>query len=132
MISYDGHGVGVAAKSAGLPLLNWKVTGGDLRVAHFVGLHAQQVLPLAGYVAARSARLSTRESLLAVGTVSLLYGGLVIATFVQALLGNPAVPEGIVPAASPALLAGLALLGSACGAAILATLVLPGSRSATA
>lgn len=83
------HAVGVAADSAGLPLLNWKLSGGDLRVAHFVGLHALQALPLAGYVAATRDRLSTQHALLAVSVVAVLYSSLTVGTFVQALLGDP-------------------------------------------
>lgn len=33
---------------AGLPVVGWHLGGGDLRPAHFIGLHAQQFLPLAG------------------------------------------------------------------------------------
>lgn len=33
---------------AGLPLVGWHLGGGDLRPAHFIGLHAQQLVPLAG------------------------------------------------------------------------------------
>jgi hypothetical protein len=34
--------------STGLPFFHWSMTGGDLRVAHFIGLHTAQVVPLAG------------------------------------------------------------------------------------
>ncbi len=90
MIAHGAHSVGVAPDSPGLPLLNWKLTGGDLRVAHFIGLHGLQVLPLAGYLAAR--RGEGWRSTATVWVVALAYGSLTLVTFVLAVLGLPVWP----------------------------------------
>ena len=48
MSARTSHWVGGVASDAGaLAFFNWSVTGGDLRVAHFFGLHATQFIPLA-------------------------------------------------------------------------------------
>lgn len=37
---------------AGLPVVGWHLGGGDLRPAHFIGIHAQQLVPLVGMLLA--------------------------------------------------------------------------------
>lgn len=75
------HTVGAADGGPGLPVTNWSVRNGDLRVAHFMGMHALQILPLFGYYLARKSRQ--------VILLATLYWLLVSAVLVQALMGKP-------------------------------------------
>src|SRR5690606_5801344 len=82
-----GHWVGgIASDANGLPLFGWSRTGGDLRVAHFFALHAQQAMPALGLIAVALGRPSSRGAI-AAGAVA--YLGLIAFTFVQALRGVP-------------------------------------------
>lgn len=50
----DGHWIGgVRSDAGGVPVFGWSRTGGDLRAAHFLGMHAMHVLPVIGWIAGR-------------------------------------------------------------------------------
>jgi hypothetical protein len=78
------HAVGVPDGGPGLPVTRWSTEGGDLRVPHFLGLHALQALPLAAFALARRRRAA--RLVIAFGTAWL---GLVLVTLHQALRAQP-------------------------------------------
>ncbi|GMN10375.1 hypothetical protein MTsPCn9_31590 [Croceitalea sp. MTPC9] len=87
MISQMAHNVGVADGGAGLPLVNWSTIAGDLRIAHFFGLHAIQVIPLFALWVSKKWNINTRKQLFAVIIFGLLYAGWIGFTFYQAKMG---------------------------------------------
>lgn len=86
------HSVGVADGGPGLPVLGWSTVGGDLRAAHFVGLHALQVLPLLGWISTRrkgnTSFLHDGHRLALIWTAGFSYLGLVLLLTWQAWRGQ--------------------------------------------
>ncbi|MBX3099465.1 MAG: hypothetical protein KF761_07760 [Salinibacterium sp.] len=105
------HTVGLPDGGPGLPLLGWSTVAGDLRIPHFIGMHALQVLPLfvlslevlaVKVPALRSARRRLWLVLLAAGT----YAAAVALLTAQALMGQSIVaPAGVILAGGIALTA---------------------------
>ena len=87
MSQQTGHAVGVIQGHS--PIFGWNRTGGDLRIPHFLGIHAQQAIPILGVlIGALSPRL--RWPILIGG--SLAYAALTVALFIQAYEGRPLLP----------------------------------------
>lgn len=114
------HSVGVADGGPGLPLLGWSTVGGDLRIGHFVGLHAMQVLPLLGFALTRAwatRRWSRRQrtQLIWLGGAGYL-GATALVTW-QALRGQSIVAPDLVTL-------GALLAATAVGSALLGVVLL--------
>ncbi len=90
MVSNMAHTVGLPDGGAGLPIVNWSTRGGDLRVAHFLGFHALQILPLAGYSFSRWRTDTVRRRAVAyVLAFGLIYFAVFSLLFWQASAGRP-------------------------------------------
>ncbi|MGW9439410.1 hypothetical protein [Streptomyces sp. NPDC055607] len=118
------HGVGVPDGGPSMPVTGWATTGGDLRVAHFFGMHALQLLPLVLLVLAafatrsvhhprfpRLARLSDERVRLRLAlTASGVYAAFFVLLTWQALRGQAlSAPDGATLAGAGAIV----LLGTA-------------------
>ncbi|MFF0155741.1 hypothetical protein [Micromonospora sp. NPDC005203] len=84
------HSVGVPDGGPGLPIVGWSTTGGDLRIGHFVGLHALQALPILTILLTRFAtRLDQRTHVRLLVVAGSAYGLLTLLLTWQALRGQP-------------------------------------------
>lgn len=81
MISLFKHTLGMEDGTKGITALNWSKDYGDLRVAHFFGMHALQIIPVLTLILANTKR--------DVYIISVLYFAFVTFTLLQAWQGRP-------------------------------------------
>ena len=92
MVAANAHTIGAPDGGPGLPFVNWSTRAGDLRIAHFLGMHAIQALPLAGnllYRLEQRGRLRFASRWLV--AIAALYAAANVAVFALAMLGRPLV-----------------------------------------
>ena len=112
------HTVGLADGGPGLPLLGWSTVAGDLRIPHFIGMHALQVIPLALILIALAARrvavlrdVDVRYRLVAI--VSATYVAVLAVLTWQALRGQSIVAPDAATTTATLVIAALALAAAA-------------------
>lgn len=112
------HTVGLADGGPGLPLLGWSTVAGDLRIPHFIGMHALQAIPLALILIELAARriavlrdVDVRYRLVAI--VSAAYVAVLAVLTWQALRGQSIVAPDAATATATLVIAALALAAAA-------------------
>lgn len=90
MIGQSAHTVGAPDGGAGLPFLDWSTVAGDLRIAHLMGIHALQIIPLYGaFISSRLTHSPASMQVALVVTFALVYTALAFRMFVMAMQGQP-------------------------------------------
>jgi hypothetical protein len=90
MIAWNSHTVGAQDGGPGLPFLNWSLLHGDLRVAHFIGMHGFQAFIILGALLTfGKIRLSERRAMGLLNLSFAIFLAITIGTFIQAALGHP-------------------------------------------
>lgn len=84
----NSHNIGGKIGEVGLPFLNWSTFLGDLRVAHFFGIHSLQAIPFLGFYVSANIKNESKASLF-VWIGSIIYLAFVCFTMMQALNGIP-------------------------------------------
>ena len=90
MLARGSHTVGITDGGPGLPFVNWSTIAGDLRIAHFISIHAIQIVPLFAYILSQMNPIpAVKQRRIAIAGLAIAVGIAVGGTFIQAALGHP-------------------------------------------
>lgn len=90
MLRAQRHTVGAPDGGPGLPFVNWSTSYGDLRVAHFLGIHGMQLIPLVAVLLTRlQPAWAESRRLRALDSFAIAYTAVIVLVLMQALAANP-------------------------------------------
>ena len=104
------HTVGAPDGGSGLPFFGWSTEAGDLRVSHFFGLHALQVLPLLALLLSVLIA-SNRVRGAMINGAATTYTLVIVFTYVQALRGQTVAQPSTFLALAISLVLGITVAG---------------------
>ena len=89
MSAHGGHTIGAEDGGPGLAFVNWSLTGGDLRIAHALGLHGLQIMPILGWLIAtrRNSETGLKRPGWPLVTIGALYVAMWLMVLIQAMAG---------------------------------------------
>ena len=107
-----GHTVGAPDGGPGLPLTDWSTLHGDLRIGHFLGLHALQALPILAWLLGRFSPFDERTRVRLLRVAAAGTAGLMALVTWQALRGQALLaPDALTLGSAAALVAVVATAG---------------------
>jgi len=113
--TFGSHSVGGDDTTGGLFFLGWNTEHGDLRIAHFVGMHALQILPLLALLLGTITRGRLREKdricVVLLGAAS--WGSITVLVLWQALRGQSLIHPDALTWTSTAALLGIGIAAAA-------------------
>lgn len=74
------HTIGAADGTKGIPFFNWSITAGDLRIAHFIGMHALQVIPIFAFYVLKNTKATI--------SIAAIYGLVAFLSWYMAMRGK--------------------------------------------
>ena len=82
------HTVGVEDGGPGVPFTNWSTIGGDLRIAHFLGLHSIQIIPVVAFYFLKKTNLGLKTRRIISVIATLIFVAILSSIYFQAMRGE--------------------------------------------